>query len=127
MGVTFASFQSQGTLPEFSDLLKIIDSGLQISFFIYFSTRGPMPSGPGVLFTLIFSSTFNMLLSVNSQSFKKVMLSGAMGISTKSFVSSHVKTEAKYLFNVSAISTSLLTCSPFSRQSGPMLLVITFF
>ena len=52
MGVTLASFQSAGTVPDSMDFVKMWLSGAATSSTNSFNTPGLMPSGPGAEFDL---------------------------------------------------------------------------
>ena len=49
IGTTLAIFQHTGKWPDWSDLLNIMDNGMDISAAVSFRTAGGQPSGPGEL------------------------------------------------------------------------------
>ncbi|KAE8607019.1 hypothetical protein XENTR_v10010971 [Xenopus tropicalis] len=106
--MTFAFFQSLGTIPDERESENIRNKGHCNSAPSSLSTRGCMPSGPGALFTFIVCNPLSTISCANHcvvGAEATVQLLGG----TWPTGSSTVYTEEKNLLSTSAFSVSAVT------------------
>ena len=113
-----ACFQSRGTVPDFSDILKIILSGSRSSSFACCKRWALILSGPGAEFDFNAMIFFLVVLSVMTTFSSFLLVSRSrMGMFE---VSSLVNTLVKNLFRFSDISFSSVTSLLSESFSGPI-------
>ena len=101
----FASFNSKGTIPSYSDMLNTCASGVLICSTIYFSILGDIPSTPGDLFSvmlLILLATTSGVTPNCPNLSPSDQLNFVSGTGNE-LVSSRVNTELNCIFNSSTI------------------------
>ena len=101
----FASFNSKGTIPSYSDMLNTCASGVLICSTIYFSILGDIPSTPGDLFSvmlLILLATTSGVTTNCPNLSPSDQLNFVSGTGNE-LVSSRVNTELNCIFNSSTI------------------------
>ena len=119
----FASFNSKGTIPSCSDMLKTCASGVLICSTVSFSILGDIPSTHGELFSfilLILLATTSGVTTNCPNLFPYDPLNFVSGTGN-TLVSSRVNTELKCIFNSSAIKNPCVTIFPKLSSSGPTL------
>ena len=112
IGQTFANFQSFGKVHEESDFVKIIDNGWAISFDTFDITKEASWSGPPEEFCFTFFRVSSTSAAWNVTSGRATSISRSWR-SGRALSQAGVKTELKKLLSSVAISSSLVTRSPY--------------
>ena len=124
--MTTACFQVDGTIPEFNDLSYSTNSGYISSSRAVCSNLTLVPSGPGA--ELAFSPfIFSLILPLVKTAFVSLAAVSMFLNGMFSAGSSLVKTLAKKLFSISAISFSSVISAPLLLLSGPIPVIVLDF